>query len=177
MTTALYWGVPLSALERRCQAVFDPRRCHRHEKPGRCHHFPAYAPGIGNVTDITTETLGDHDETLNRDYNVVSGYRRCPAHRRVGSSCPQTGGDELQAGVGRYGRPASPDLRHLRGGKAHAGRIFRSSGLLRKATVHPGSVMVAHRASSSRCSRPVTRSDGFWRAGLSGLDCRRPPCG
>ena len=26
-------------------------------------------------------------------------------------------------------------------------------------------------------SRPVTRSDGFWRAGLSGLDSRRPPCG
>ena len=58
MTTAFYWGVPLPALERRCQAVCDPRRCHRHEKPGRCHHFPAYAPGIGNVTGITTETSG-----------------------------------------------------------------------------------------------------------------------
>ena len=26
MTTALYWGVPLPALERRRQAVCDPRR-------------------------------------------------------------------------------------------------------------------------------------------------------
>jgi hypothetical protein len=58
MTTALYSGVPLPAVEKRCQAVCDPRRCHRHEKPGRCHHFPAYAPGIGNLTGITTETPG-----------------------------------------------------------------------------------------------------------------------
>jgi hypothetical protein len=43
-------------MERRCRAVRDPRRCHRHVKPGRCHHFPAHAPEIGNVTDITTET-------------------------------------------------------------------------------------------------------------------------
>ena len=27
------------------------------------------------------------------------------------------------------------------------------------------------------CSRPATRCDGFWKAELSGLDCRRPPCG
>ena len=32
--------------------------------------------------------------------------------------CPQTGGDELQAGFGRDGGPASPDLRHLRGGQS-----------------------------------------------------------
>jgi hypothetical protein len=79
MTTALYWGMPLPALETRYRAVRAPRRCHRHEKPERCHHFPAYAPGIGNVTDITTETPGDHDETLNREHDVISGYQRCPA--------------------------------------------------------------------------------------------------
>ena len=38
--------------------------------------------------------------------DVVSGYRRCPAHQRVGSSCPQTGGEALQAGVGRDGGAA-----------------------------------------------------------------------
>ncbi len=50
----------------------------------------------------------------------------------------------FQAGVGRDGGSASPDLRHLRGGKAHAGRIFRPGGFLPKATVYQGSVPALH---------------------------------
>ena len=46
--------------------------------------------------------------------------------------------------LSRNGGSASPDFRHLRGGKAHAGRISRSDGLLPKATVHAGSVSTLH---------------------------------
>ena len=94
--------------------------------------------------EITAEAKRDQQETLNRNSDAVSGHRWCPAHRRVGSSCPQTGGEELQAGVGGDRGTASTDLRHLRGGKAHAGRIFRPGGLLPKAAVHPGSVSALH---------------------------------
>ena len=31
-------------------------------------------------------------KTSDPDHDVVSGYRRCPAHQRVGSSSPETGG-------------------------------------------------------------------------------------
>src|ERR1035438_8067459 len=47
------------------------------------------------------------------DHDVVSGYRRCPAHQRVGSSSPETGGNTLQTGVGRGRGSASPDVRYL----------------------------------------------------------------
>ncbi len=117
--------------------------CCRHAQQGRCHNVYAHAQGIGSVTDATPKQ-GIMMKRANRDYDAVSGYWRCPAYGRVGSSRPQTGGDEFQAGVGRDGRSASPDLRHLRGGKAHAGGIFRSRCLLPEATVHPGPVSALH---------------------------------
>jgi len=58
----------------------------------------------------------------------------------IGGVLLTNGWDHLQSGVGRDGGSASPDLRHLRGGKAHAGRVFGSGGLQPKAIVHPGSV-------------------------------------
>ena len=74
----------------------------------------------------------------------VRGYRRCPAHRRLGSSCPKTGSKDFQAQVGRDGGAPSADVRHLRGGEAHTGRIPGPAGLLPKASVHARSVSAIH---------------------------------
>src|ERR1017187_469764 len=79
-------------------------------------------------------------EKCGSSYDLVPGYRRRPAQRRVGSYRPQKSGQAFQAGMGRDGGTASPDLRNPRGGEAHFRGISRTGGLLPKAALHTRSV-------------------------------------
>src|SRR5208337_4724414 len=75
---------------------------------------------------IATEARGDHNEMLNRDWDAVSGYRWCPAQRRMESQVSQAGGQGARHESATAGKVASPNLRNPPGGKEHAARIFGS---------------------------------------------------
>ena len=68
------------------------------------------------------------------DHDTVCGYRRCPAHQRLGSSCPETGSQELQLEVCRNRRSACAELRRPRGSQSHVSGIFEPRGLLQETT-------------------------------------------
>ena len=92
-----------------------------------------------------------------RSNGIDGGQMKRPARSRhcfwiSAASCSPTGGIIMPANgrrrtsswSGLRWRIGTPELRHLRGGKAHAERIFGSGGLLPKATVHPRSVSALH---------------------------------
>src|ERR1035441_1549086 len=94
---------PLTPLAKR-RKIYLPRARNR---SGKVHELTTWAPDPALYSWVEERRPNEKSAP---DHDAISGCRRCPPQQRVGPHCPQTGGEALQAGVGRDGGAACPDL-------------------------------------------------------------------